>query len=538
MGENVDVKTLMARFHAQGVLGVGGSPRPQLPMFERAGPAAIRPRSPASGPVPAPRPFPGANSDLPRFALPPRGVFPRPPPGKRLAPQETPRPPPPDVAKPVKTKLCGDLRPTKVIKLPGTPTSKSPCPLPSLLPSQKVQAAEVVPLMRPLPQVGQRPAKPKRPPAVNLEHFRHGRTAARGHLGSPSKSAAPPQPSPPLLPHKPASLITRLSIHDPEDTYDDIDQLPPPPPPPPKSQEMSPLNSWTGCPGQTEEFDSDQSEIYEGIDEDPNPTLPTRKTDKDIKRQQEQEKKVQKVLQKKENEYRKRFKLCGPVTVLHTAKVHEDWQGGKNDLSVRQGESVEIIRVENNPEGKWLARTPAGVYGYISNTCVDVDYGDLKRKLRVSAIGPALATHIPQTNLEFDASDHGESMEDDVYDDVDDLPLPPPEISQDPKRTKKLEKEEKEFRKKFKFEGPIRALGAVMVDPNANIKKGGGKDLSVVRGEILDVIQLTSEKKALCRNEQGKYGYVPRAYLLQEEGDIYDDVDHMEDVYDNDSPAY
>jgi hypothetical protein len=42
----------------------------------------------------------------------------------------------------------------------------------------------------------------------------------------------------------------------------------------------------------------------------------------------------------------------------------------------------------------------------------------------------------------------------------------------------------------------------MMVD--ASIKKSGGKDLAVVQGEILEIIQLTSDKKALCRNEQGK----------------------------------
>lgn len=54
------------------------------------------------------------------------------------------------------------------------------------------------------------------------------------------------------------------------------------------------------------------------------------------------------------------------------------------------------------------------------------------------------------------------------------------------------------------FEGPIKVLCCMMVDPNANIKKGSGKDLTVVQGEILDVIQQTNEKKVLCRNEQGK----------------------------------
>lgn len=88
--------------------------------------------------------------------------------------------------------------------------------------------------------------------------------------------------------------------------------------------------------------------------------------------------------QKQENEYRKRFKvtilsvlklkrdrmscsysrlftqLNGPIEVIHMARVREDWQGGKNDLNVRQGENVEIIRVNNNPGGKWLARNLQG----------------------------------------------------------------------------------------------------------------------------------------------------------------------------------
>lgn len=56
----------------------------------------------------------------------------------------------------------------------------------------------------------------------------------------------------------------------------------------------------------------------------------------------------------------------------------------------------------------------------------------------------------------------------------------------------------------WQFEGPIQVLYCMMVDPNANIKKGSGKDLTVVKGEILEVIQQTNEKKVLCRNDQGK----------------------------------
>lgn len=52
--------------------------------------------------------------------------------------------------------------------------------------------------------------------------------------------------------------------------------------------------------------------------------------------------------------------LNGPIEVIHLARVREDCQGGKNDLSVQQGENVEIIRVNNNPGGKWLARDARG----------------------------------------------------------------------------------------------------------------------------------------------------------------------------------
>ena len=53
--------------------------------------------------------------------------------------------------------------------------------------------------------------------------------------------------------------------------------------------------------------------------------------------------------------------MQGEVEVLHTARVRLDWNGVvKLDLSVRQGESVEIIRVKNNPGGRWLARSLSG----------------------------------------------------------------------------------------------------------------------------------------------------------------------------------
>ncbi|XP_006025817.1 PML-RARA-regulated adapter molecule 1 isoform X1 [Alligator sinensis] len=95
---------------------------------------------------------------------------------------------------------------------------------------------------------------------------------------------------------------------------------------------------------------------------------------------------------------------------------------------------------------------------------------------------------------------------------------------------KKEEKADREFQKKFKFEGEIRVLTRMMIDPAVTEKRGGGKNLPVKRGEIVDVIQFTSHEKIICRNSQWKYGYIPRAVLLHLDADIYDDVDICDEI--------
>ncbi|XP_062412823.1 FYN-binding protein 1 isoform X3 [Sardina pilchardus] len=606
MGENVDVRALTARFrqtgmHATG--GGGGSPRLPPPLLERGARSPVDPGANGSVrprfPVPLNKPTPGpiSPSNGPRFGQAPRGVFPRPPPSHRPNHQEPFRPPIAEVDKP------GSFRnPTEKLVRPmpkpqDSPGGRSPQTIHTTpLLSQRSMSAEVAPLLRPLPAVGSRPKKPKRPPFVNLEQFRRNpgtpkataRVSGRslGDDNSPTTSRAagvkmppllpnrpktlampaskqdmdddqdtyddidalPPPPPPPTQTHegfrpspsrtagisspplmsKPSSMTKDLSRHDPDDeqdTYDDIDALPPPPPPPPTQSQ----DSWNDS-GQADEWDnSDDSEIYEEVDQEsiPTPTDTGKHSKKDIKRQKEQEKKEQREREKRELANRKKFKLTGNETALHIARVRQDWHGGKSgDLSVQQGESVEIIRTDSNPEGRWLARTMDGRYGYISTKCVDMDYEEVKRRFG------SMARPRPDPGVydDVNSSMEGYGCEDDSF------PPPPPEvgISPDPKLLKKMEKEEREFRKKFKFEGPIQVLRYMRVDPNANIKKASGKDLSVGRGDLLDIIQFIGDKKALCRNAQGKYGYVPMIYLLTEEGEIYDDIDHA-DVYDNDN---
>ncbi|CAL1608747.1 unnamed protein product [Knipowitschia caucasica] len=121
---------------------------------------------------------------------------------------------------------------------------------------------------------------------------------------------------------------------------------------------------------------------------------------------------------------------------------------------------------------------------------------------------------------------HSAPEDDDNYDDVD-FPPPPIEFNMDPKI-------EKELKKKFKLEGPVKVLHTMMVDPGAIIKKPGPKHLSVAPGDLLDVLQIHG-KKALCRDGLGKVGYVNKAHLLPLEGDVYDEVEYPSDVYDNEN---
>ncbi|XP_072245378.1 uncharacterized protein [Leuresthes tenuis] len=562
MEESIDVKALRARFNNQGNTSDNSSRDSSSPKSPRPGfgrvilpvtvnewaqrpiipPPAASPglvRFPRAEPVAAPAP------SRPAF-------FPRPPPISAVrAPFQ-----PPDTSK---VKQTGELLQNMIRRQHGPPGTKpiptlapvpiqgpgaSPTSTPLLLRQQPRQrsAGDVTPLRRPLPLEGFKPLKPKRPPFVNLEPFLRSKRgpalpalpALRKSEGSGDRRMSLPSvitpPNPPQRCNKPSRLprqIASVEFENEQDTYDDIGSF--------DKNESCSENSSQCIDG------DDDDDLYEFIDEDQaeiNRLTLEKMNKKEEKRQWEQEKKEQQKRQKKQNELKKNFQLQDEEEVLHTARVRFDWNGvGKLDLNVRQGESVEIIRVKDNPGGKWLARSLSGNYGYISNMCVDIDYEAVKRKALQSRKKNTSELPPPPPDppkMFYPESNNRDSMleDDDDYDDVqpfpEDFPQPPPEISIDPKV-------EKDLRKKFKYDGPLTVLHSMMVDPNCIIKKLGNHYLPVTQGEVVDVIQLTSSKKALCRNRFGKYGYVSRGLLLSMEGSIYDDVDYPDDIYDNDA---
>ncbi|XP_061594524.1 FYN-binding protein 1 isoform X2 [Cololabis saira] len=561
MEESIDVKALRKRFNNQASnsdnssrdSGSPKSPRPGfgraiLPALENELAHRLSPTVPPPGAVPGqvrfPRPEGMAASIPPRLPS-----FPRQPPFSpvRASIQSADTSRVKQTGEKLQNMMLRNQRPPgPVLGLAPAPSSaqgpaKSPTatPLPLRHQPRQKSTGDVIPLRKPLPPEGPMPLKPRRPPNVNLEPFLRAkqrpalpvRVNSDGSAGRRMSSPGVVAPEPPLRTNKPSTLPLQVAdpdLEDEQDTYDDI------------GLDFDKNESHSDNSFQHMD-DDDDDEVYEFIDEDQleiNRLAGEMKNRTDMRRH-ELDKNEHLGHQKKMNEVKKRFQLQGEVEVLHIARVRHDWHGeGKLDLGVRQGERVEILRVKNNPGGKWLARSLGGNYGYISNACVDVDYNAIKsdihkmRKTETSELPPPPPD--PHHMFRVDTNNRNSMLEDDDdYDDVQPLPeeFPPPpvEISLDPKV-------EKELKKKFKYEGPVRVLHSMMVDPNCIIKKLGSKDLPVTQGEVVDVIQVTNSKKVLCRNRFGKYGYVSRAILLPMEGDVYDDVDYGCDIYDNDSP--
>ncbi|XP_070845838.1 FYN-binding protein 1 isoform X2 [Chaetodon trifascialis] len=499
------------------------------------------------------------------------------------------------------------LTATGSIPPPKPPASKKPSmrkpPKPFSQTSSINGDATSGPKRNPLPNslaLGPAPAKPNRPPTVNLENFKGGAETSDNGPGTfkksiiptplashPSNHVAPTQPpqtaGPSLPPRHPGTMIQQ------DDFYDDVDEFSKSPPPLPPS---------TGHPSQrakekNNDDDDDDGETYEDLDERWDAAEQKQekmKDEKEEKKRLEAEKKEQKEREKKEQDARKKFKLVGPLEAIHQVKARVDCRGSKTDLAMKQGDCLDIIRVQGNPEGKWLGRTQDGSIGYVKTTSVEIDFNTLKNRKAQPAYDPEVyddidvaAPHssvikgpgvvlpplpgeggeiyddVVDLNLEvrvpppsqFTAegnSDHlGATIDEEIYDDVDSQNVPPlPPLSSlptlkgkskteemDPKKQKKFEKEEKEFRKKLKYEGEIQVLYQVTIVPTLTNKKWAGKELPVKAGEKLDVIVKAVDNKLICRNEEGKFGYVSTSHIVMDDGDIYDDVGD-DCIYDND----
>ncbi|NXE18940.1 FYB2 protein, partial [Ardeotis kori] len=70
----------------------------------------------------------------------------------------------------------------------------------------------------------------------------------------------------------------------------------------------------------------------------------------------------------------------------------------------------------------------------------------------------------------------------------------------------KMEKEEKFFRETFMYDKEINVINTATAECSVPSKRR--VDLPVTAGEQLEVIDVTEGNTVICRNSEGRYGYV------------------------------
>ncbi|KFQ09489.1 FYB2 protein, partial [Haliaeetus albicilla] len=75
-----------------------------------------------------------------------------------------------------------------------------------------------------------------------------------------------------------------------------------------------------------------------------------------------------------------------------------------------------------------------------------------------------------------------------------------------PEKSKKMEKEEKFFRETFMYDKEINVINTATAECSVPSKRR--VDLPVTAGEQLDVIDVTEGNAVICRNLEGRFGYV------------------------------
>uniref|UniRef100_A0A452GMZ6 FYN-binding protein 2 n=1 Tax=Gopherus agassizii TaxID=38772 RepID=A0A452GMZ6_9SAUR len=78
-------------------------------------------------------------------------------------------------------------------------------------------------------------------------------------------------------------------------------------------------------------------------------------------------------------------------------------------------------------------------------------------------------------------------------------------------KRKKVAKEEKLFREKFMYNKEITIINTAVA--RCSVASKGKLDLPITAGEQLDVIDVAEENQVICRNSEGKYGYVLLEHL-------------------------
>ncbi|OCT97671.1 hypothetical protein XELAEV_18009901mg [Xenopus laevis] len=375
--------------------------------------------------------------------------------------------------------------------------------------------------------LGPKPNKPERPPYVDLDKFRTFNDF-RDYVAMRSNTVIRREPSKIFASHSQPNLAIgspshriRKSVGESQELYEDVIQFSPFR----KSKSASLQNFVIPEAHPDETYDDvelvlgSRKHSVNSSSSEASVLITNWRNDMNLKK-----------TEKLEKEFRKKFQFHGEIKILTRMMVDPNavmQKSGDKDLLYTRGEILDVIQMTN--ADKRLCRNCEGKFGYVprkallnlektiyDNTKVDDNvYDDTEL---ISNTFPAVPSKARNQQSYLTRMFQRNTSQSRIQ--------KKPEIPKRVKPTNK-EKEAKDLKKRFKFVGEIRVLTRMMVVPSAGNKRGGGKELPISKGEILEVIQFTDEEKILCRNCKNKYGYVKRRYVLQIEKDIYDDVDTL-----------
>ncbi|XP_055497844.1 FYN-binding protein 1 isoform X4 [Leucoraja erinacea] len=116
----------------------------------------------------------------------------------------------------------------------------------------------------------------------------------------------------------------------------------------------------------------------------------------DRKIEEKQLDQIKKCEDKKRKKELHKFNLTGSELPIHKVQIHKHLKGGKLNLKVQPGKTVEIIRMVDCPAGKWLAKSQDGNYGYIHIDAVKMNIDEIKE------VNNRLSKCLPMTDEIYD----------------------------------------------------------------------------------------------------------------------------------------
>ncbi|XP_015211270.1 FYN-binding protein 1 isoform X2 [Lepisosteus oculatus] len=234
--------------------------------------------------------------------------------------------------------------------------------------------AEKPPLRRPLPDMwslGKAPEKPPRPEIVDLKPLQTGMQYTQR------------QNEPEVL------ELTKTSAGDTNDpnervlcnpfdnVYDDIELRGFPPSASAQKDQGVHTNLDSGSQQKNEEARKNMWFVNSRDRSESSDSQSDKEQKKRERQRIEKERKEQREKERRENEIKKKFNITGLEEPLYHARVIAASKSWRNDLQVKVGETVSIIRTTNCPQGKWLARDCDSNYGYVLVKDLELDIKEI-----------------------------------------------------------------------------------------------------------------------------------------------------------------